>query len=165
MKDTNAIAREQQRRNAKLAAEMREAMEPRTAAETAAAFVAGMPDVMSFPPLPPSPVEVGDLILQTREHVQSLGWGNREQLYTASQVRALLSECAIMAAARERERHADALRCALEALDYCIEDSAELLNERTVQWGSFRKDRQAAMAATLERYRAVAERLRAMLRA
>lgn len=59
---------------------------------------------MSFPPLPPSPVEVSDLILQTREHVQALGWGNREQLYTASQVRALLSECAIMAVARERQR-------------------------------------------------------------
>lgn len=140
-------------------------LEPRTAAETAAAFVFGMPDVMSFPPLPPSPAEVGDLILQTREHVQALGWGNREALYTASQVRAVMSECAIMSAARERERHADALRCALEALDYCIEDSAELLNERTVQWGSYRKERQAAMAATLERHRAVAERLRAMLRA
>lgn len=67
--------------------------------------------------------------------------------------------------AAERESCADALRCALEALDYCIEDSAELLNERTVQWGSWRKDRQAAMAATLERHRAVAERLRAILRA
>lgn len=65
----------------------------------------------------------------------------------------------------ERGRHADALRCALEALDYCIEDSAELANERTVQWGSYRKDRQAAMAAALEKHRAVAERLRAMLRA
>jgi len=106
MKDTNAIEQERQRRGAKLAAEMRESLEPRTAAETAAAFVAGMPDVMSFPPLPPSPAEVGDLILQTREHVQSLGWGNREQLYTASQVQALLSECAIMAAARERQRMA-----------------------------------------------------------
>lgn len=69
------------------------------------------------------------------------------------------------AEAAERERNADALRCTLEALDYCIEDSAELLNERTTQWGSYRKDRQAAMAATLERHRAVAERLRAMLRA
>ena len=58
-----------------------------------------------------------------------------------------------------------ALRSALEALDYCIEDSAELLNERTAQWGQYRKDRQAAMAATLVRHRAVAERLRAMLRA
>lgn len=77
-------------------------------------------DVMSFPPLPPSPAEVGDLILQTREHVQALGWGNREQLYTASQVRALLSECAIMSAARERERHADALRCALEYRDAAV---------------------------------------------
>lgn len=165
MKDTNAIDEERQRRGAALAAEMREALEPRTAGETAAAFVAGMPDVMSFPPLPLSPADVGDLTLQTREHVQALGWGNRESLYTATQVRAVMSECAIMAAARERERHADALRCALEALDYCIEDSAELLNERTTQWGGFRKDRQAAMAATLERHRAVAERLRAMLRA
>ena len=77
------------------------------------------------------------------------------------QMRAELARC--MAA--EREQSADALRCALEALDYCIEDSAELLNERTVQWGSYRKDRQAAMAATLERHRAVAERLRGMLRA
>lgn len=116
MKDTNEIEQERQRRGAKLAAEMREALEPRTAAETAAAFVAGMPDVMSFPPLPPSPAEVGDLILQTREHVQSLGWGNREHLYTASQVRALMSECAIMAAARERERTMFSRRPGLWAL-------------------------------------------------
>ena len=46
---------------------------------------------------------MGDLILQTREHVQALCWGNREALYTATQVRAVMSECAIMAAARERE--------------------------------------------------------------
>ena len=118
---------------------------------------------MSFPPLPPSPAEVGDLILQTREHVQALGWGNRERLYPASQVRAVMSECAAMAAARERQRHADDLRCALEALDYCIEDSAELLNERSAQWGNYRKDRQATMAATLERHRAVADRLRRLL--
>ena len=65
----------------------------------------------------------------------------------------------------ERERHADAMRCALDALDYCIEDSAELLSERTAQWGQHRQDRQAAMAATLERHRAVAERLRALLMA
>lgn len=84
MKDTNAIDQERQRRGAELAAEMR--------------------DAMSFPPLPPSPAEVGDLILQTREHVQALGWGNREQLYTASQVRAIMSECAAMAAVREREK-------------------------------------------------------------
>jgi len=84
MKDTSAIDQERQRRGAELAADMR--------------------DAMSFPPLPPSPAEVSDLILQTREHVQAQGWGNREQLYTASQVRALLSECAIMAAAREREK-------------------------------------------------------------
>ncbi len=57
------------------------------------------------------------------------------------------------------------MRCALEALDYCIEDSAELLNERTEQWGQYRKDRQSAMVATIERHRAVAERLREMLRA
>lgn len=145
MKDTDAIDQERQRRGAELAADLR--------------------DAMSFPPLPPSPAEVGDLMLQTREHVQSLGWGNRERLYTESQVRAVMSECAILAAARERKSHADALRCALEALDYCIEDSAELLNERTAQWGDYRKDRQAAMSATLERHRAVAERLRAMARA
>jgi len=65
----------------------------------------------------------------------------------------------------ELERHADVLRCALEALDCCIEDSAELLSERTAQWGEYRKDAQAVMAALLERHRAVAERLRAMLRA
>lgn len=75
-----------------------------------------VPDVMSFPPLPPSPAEVGDLILQTREHVQALGWGNKEALYPASHVRAVMYECAIMSAARERERHADAMRCALELI-------------------------------------------------
>jgi phage shock protein A len=65
--------------------------------------------------------------------------------------------------AAERERCGDVWRCALEALDYCIEDSAELLSERTTQWGERHKDRQAAMAATLERHRAVAERLRRVL--
>ena len=145
MKDTNAIDQERQRRGAELAADMR--------------------DSILFPPLPPSPAEVGDLILQTREHVQALGWGNREALYPATQVRAVMSECAILSAARERDRHADALRCALEALDCCIEDSAELLSERTAQWGEYRKDAQAVMAALLERHRTVAERLRAMLRA
>ncbi len=67
-----------------------------------------MSDMISFPPLPPSPAEVGDLILQTREHVQSLGWGNREALYTASQVRAIMAECAILAAARQRDLCASA---------------------------------------------------------
>lgn len=70
----------------------------------ASELAADMQDAMSFPPLPPSPAEVGDLILQTREHVQALGWGNCEQLYPASQVRAVMSECAAMAAARERKR-------------------------------------------------------------
>lgn len=84
MRDTDAIDQERRRRGADLTAELR--------------------DAISFPPLPPSPAEVGDLVLQTREHVQALGWGNREQLYTASQVRAIMSECAILAAARERER-------------------------------------------------------------
>ena len=143
MKDTDAIDQERQRLGAELAADLR--------------------DAISFPPLPPSPAEVGDLILQTREHVQALGWGNRERLYTESQVRAIMAECAAMSAARERQRHADDLRCALEALDYCIEDSAEMLNERTAQWGDYRKDRQAAMAATLERHRSVAERLRRVM--
>ena len=86
MKDTTAIDQERQRRGAELAADLR--------------------DAISFPPLPPSPAEVGDLTLQTREHVQALGWGDRERLYTASQVRAVMSECAAMAAARERERWA-----------------------------------------------------------
>lgn len=79
-------------------------------------------------------------------------------------LRADLRECADARDA-DIERRADALRCALEALDYCIEDSAELLNERTAQWGQHRKDKQEAMAATLERHRAVAERLRVMLMA
>ena len=78
-------------------------------------------------------------------------------------LRADLRECAVVRDI-DIERHADALRCALEALDYCIEDSAELLNERAAQWGEYRKDRQAAMTETLEWHRAVAERLRAMLR-
>ena len=69
-------------------------------------------------------------------------------------------EVELSAALAER----DGLMCkALEALDYCIEDSAELLNERTVQWGEFRKDRQAVMAATLKKHRAVAARLRRVL--
>ncbi len=59
----------------------------------------------------------------------------------------------------------ETLRCALEALDCCIQDSAELLSERAAQWGQRRKERHAAMAEALERHRAVAERLRAMLRA
>lgn len=66
---------------------------------------ADLRDDTSFPPLPPSPIEVGDLILQMREHVQVLGWGNREQLYTASQVRSMISA----AVAAERERCADKL--------------------------------------------------------
>lgn len=98
----------------------------------------------NLPPLPGHP-----------EH----GWVWTEAEQRA--IRAYAAQCV----RDERERHADALRCALEALDYCIEDSAELLIERTVQWGECRRDRQAAMAATLERHRAVAERLRAMLRA
>ena len=97
MKDTTAIDQERQRRGAELAADMR--------------------DAMSFPPLPPSPAEVGDLILQTREHVQALGWGNREQLYTASQVRTVMSECAAMAAARERDRCAT--RAWVHYMDVC----------------------------------------------
>lgn len=119
MKDTNAIAREQQRRNAELAAEMRDALGP-------------------MPPMTRTDGWTG------------YTWADMGA-YAAEQVRA------------ERERHADDLRCALEALDYCIEDSAELLNERVAQWGNYRKDRQATMAATLERHRAVADRLRRVL--
>lgn len=116
-------------------AALRETDEPHTASEVAAAFVAGMPDVMSFPPLPLSPAEVGDLMLQTREHVQVLGWGNREQLYTASQVRALMSECAIMAATRERNRlddlraHSLTLRAQLAAATNEIERLRQALHE------------------------------------
>lgn len=44
------------------------------------------PDTM--PPLHPSPVEVCDLVLLSREHVQALGWKNREALYPASQAHA-----------------------------------------------------------------------------
>lgn len=65
----------------------------------------------------------------------------------------------------ERERHADALRCALEALDYCIDDSAELLDKQMLEWGRYSRGRQAAMVAALERHRAVAARLREMLAA
>lgn len=118
MKDTNAIAREQQRRNAELADEMREALRP-------------------MPPM-----------------TRTDGWTG----YTWADLSAYAAQCV----RDERERHTDALRCALKALDYCIEDSAERLSERTAQWGQYRP---AAMAATLERHRAVAERLRALLRA
>jgi hypothetical protein len=82
------------------------------------------------------------------------------QVWTAEQMRAYAAECV----RAERERHADDLRCALEALDYCLEDSAELLSERAAQWGQYRRDRQAAMAATLERHKMVADRLRRALR-
>ncbi len=84
MKDTLRIDQERQRRNDELADELR--------------------DAIPFPPLPLSPVDVGDLILQTREHVQSLGWGNREHLYSESQVRELMRECALMAVARSRSQ-------------------------------------------------------------
>ena len=83
-----------------------------------------VPDVMSFPPLPPSPAEVGDLILQTREHVQALGWGNREALYPASHVRAVMYECAIMSAARERERIFGYLRSAMGYAEAGYDDVA-----------------------------------------
>ena len=98
-----------------------------------------------------------------------IGVGGRHALENAHSI---MADCygtlgALMLAveqlAAECGRHADDLRCALEALDYCIEDSAELLNERSAQWGNYRKDRQATMAATLERHRAVADRLRRLL--
>lgn len=133
MKDTNAIDQERQRRGAKLAADIR--------------------DAMSFPPLTPSPVEVGDLTLQTREHVQSLGWGNRERLYPASQVRALMSECAIMAAARERERTMFSRRPGLWALR--AREVLELIAAPMRPDGTWNRDREACrqMAAeTLGRY-------------
>jgi hypothetical protein len=58
----------------------------------------------------------------------------------------------------------DELKAVLEALEYCLEDSAELLAERKAQWGQHRLDSQAAMAAALERHQKVAERLRQALR-
>lgn len=148
MKDTNAIDQERQRRNAELAAEMREALEPRTAAEAATAFVAGMPDVMSFPPLPPSPAEVGDLILQTREHVQALGWGNREQLYTESQVRALLSECASVAALREQRRTMYSRRPGLWALQ--AREALELIAAPMRPDGTWNRDRESCRQIAAE---------------
>jgi hypothetical protein len=107
MKDTDAIDQERQRRGADLAGDMR--------------------DAISFPPLPPSPAEVGDLILQTREHVQALGWGNREHLYTESQVRSIMADCAAKIAAREILRyddlraHSERLRAMLTAASAEIE--------------------------------------------
>ena len=78
---------------------------------------------------------------------------------------ALAAEVKVLQAAmnRERQQHTDDLRCALEALDCCIEDSVELLGERAAQWGNYRKDKQATMAAMIERHQAVAERLRSVL--
>ena len=128
MRDTDAIDQERQRRGAELAADMR--------------------DAMSFPPLPPSPVEVSDLILQTREHVQALGWGNREQLYTASQVRALMSECAIMAAARERERTMFSRRPGLWALR--AREVLELIAAPMRPDGTWNRDREACRQMAAE---------------
>lgn len=58
------------------------------------------------------------------------------------------------------DRHVALLREALTALEATIEGSAELLSERTVQWGAYRKDRQSAMAAELAQHRATAQKLR-----
>ena len=128
MKDTHLIDQERQRRGAELAADLR--------------------DAISFPPLPPSPAEVGDLILQTREHVQSLGWGNREQLYTASQVRALMSECAIMAAARERKRTMFSRRPGLWALR--AREVLELIAAPIRPDGTWNRDREACRQMAAE---------------
>ena len=133
MKDTDAIEQERQRRGADLAADLR--------------------DAISFPPLPPSPAEVGDLILQTREHVQALGWGNREQLYAASQVRTLMTEVATLAAARERRRTMFTRRPGLWALQ--AREVLELIAAPQRPDGTWNRDREACrqMAAeTLGRY-------------
>jgi hypothetical protein len=85
----------------------------------------------NLPPLPPSPADVSDLILQTREHVQSLGWGNLERLYTESQVRAIINECAAMAGAREGackpvNSTAEDLYWRLESLSKSLESSGRI---------------------------------------
>lgn len=107
-----------------------------------------MPDVMSLPPLPPSPAEVGDLILQTREHVQALGWGNREQLYTASQVRALLLECASMSALREQKRTMHSRRPGLWALQ--AREVLELIAAPMRPDGTWNRDREACRQMAAE---------------
>lgn len=72
------------------------------------------PDTM--PPLPPSPVEVCDLVLLSREHVQALGWKNREALYPASQVHAYARQhaearcAALVEALRDLEAMAERYR-------------------------------------------------------
>jgi len=128
MKDTNAIDHERQRRGAELAAEMR--------------------DAMSFAPLPPSPAEVGDLTIQTREHVQALGWGNREQLYTASQVRILMTEVATLAAAREQRRTMFARRPGLWELQ--AREVLELIAAPQRPDGTWNRDREACRQMAAE---------------
>jgi hypothetical protein len=131
MKDTNAIDQERQLRGAELAADLR--------------------DAISFPPLPPSPAEVGDLILQTREHVQALGWGNSELLYPESQVRAIMAECAAMAAARERQRLADAgfgRRPSLQAME--MRSALELIAAPMRPDGTWNRDRAACQQIAAE---------------
>jgi hypothetical protein len=153
MKDTDAIDQERQRRGEALAAEMREAMEPRTAEETADAFVAGMPE-------PPPPRAISCIVDELIDASVRLEMAHRPQSIQIGSHRVERLENELSAALAERD---GLMRKALEALEYCIEDSAELLNERTVQWGEWRHERQAAMAATLEKHRAVAERLRRVL--
>ena len=55
------------------------------------------------------------------------------------------------------------MREAIAALDWCLEDSDELISRRAGEWGLYRADRQAAMAAKAAEHHAVAERLRAAL--
>ena len=128
MKDTTAIDQERQRRGAELAADLR--------------------DAISFPPLPPSPAEVSDLILQTREHVQALGWGNRERLYTESQVRALMTECAAMVSARERQRPVFSRRPSLWALQ--AREALELIAAPQRTDGTWNRDREACRELAAE---------------
>lgn len=128
MKDTTAIDQERQRRGAELAADLR--------------------DAISFPPLPPSPAEVSDLILQTREHVQALGWGNREQLYTASQVRALMTEVAALAVAREQRRTMFSRRPGVWALQ--AREVLELIAAPKRPDGTWNRDREACRQIAAE---------------
>ena len=72
---------------------------------------------------------------------------------------------AVLAAEVRRNAATVALmREALAALDWCLEDTDELIAIRAAEWGSYRADRQAVMAAKAAEHHAVAERLRAALR-
>ena len=65
-------------------------------------------------------------------------------------------------AADEIQALREMLRKALEALEYCAEDSAELLVERKYKWGVYRKDWQEEMAAALARHFLLIDEIRKM---